>query len=97
MSHLVAVDHVFEALADPRRRQLLAHLAEQGPLSASKLASTAEISRQAIAKHLKILEASGLIARQRQGREVCFQVDPGQLSATGRWMQRTAERWSERA
>ena len=51
------------------------------------------ISRQAIAKHLVILEQAGLVSRVRQGKEVCFQTQAHQLAATGRWMQRLAARW----
>ncbi len=94
MNHTVSVDHVFEALADPRRRQILEQLGTHGISSASALAQNADISRQAIAKHLKILEAAGLVHRRRNGREICFGVDVNQLSATGRWMQRVATRWS---
>ncbi len=97
MSHTVSVDHVFDALADPRRRHLLERLGQEGPCSASHLANSWDISRQAIAKHLKQLETAGLVSRVRQGREVCFAVDPSQLSATGRWMQRVASRWENQA
>lgn len=93
MVHSVAVDQVFTALADPMRRNLLEDLASSGPRSASSLARSHDISRQAIAKHLKILSGAGLVSRHKVGREVCFKVEAHQIGATGRWMQRMAQRW----
>jgi len=89
----VTVDRVFIALADSTRRHLLEQLANSGPTSASAFAKRIPISRQAIAKHLLIIEEAGLIKRVRRGKEVCFEVQPQQLAATGRWMQRLAARW----
>ena len=93
MSNPVSVDQVFYALADPTRRQILELLGSEGPQSASGLAANAKISRQAIAKHLSIMEGAGLLLRRRAGREVLFAVDTHQFAATGRWMQRIAQRW----
>lgn len=93
ITHTVAIDAVFTALADARRRQLLELLAHTGPMSASALANQSDISRQAIAKHLTILEQAALVHRRKQGREVCFEVDANQLGATGRWLTRAAARW----
>ena len=93
--HTVAIDAVFTALADTRRRQLLETLATQGPTSASSLATQWDISRQAIAKHLTILERADLVERTRVGREVCFVVNANQLGATGRWLTRNAARWQQ--
>ena len=90
---MISVDTVFTALADPTRRTLLEALAQHGPASASNLSKQRAISRQAIAKHLTILENAGLVERQRHGKEVCFAAAPSQLAAAGRWMQRTAQRW----
>ncbi|MEQ9452608.1 MAG: metalloregulator ArsR/SmtB family transcription factor [Pseudomonadales bacterium] len=95
MNHTVAIDAVFTALADERRRHLLEVLAESGPMSASDLADQWEISRQAIAKHLHILEQADLVERQRRGRAVCYAVNPHQLGATGRWLTRAAARWQQ--
>lgn len=95
MSYAIAVDRVFVALADDTRRALLERLAQQGPASASALASEATISRQAIAKHLHILTEAGLVSRQRSGREVQYHAEAHQLAATGRWLQRMAHRWDE--
>ena len=89
----VAVDQVFTALADATRRHLLEILAEQGAASASKVAQVMPISRQAIAKHLSLLEQAGLVSKIRRGKEICFQAEPHQLAATGRWLQRLAARW----
>lgn len=89
----VFVDRVFVALADETRRNLLETIATRGPASASHLTTHAAISRQAIAKHLKILEAAGLVSKAKQGREVKYQVQSHQLAATGRWMQRMSNRW----
>ena len=89
----VAVDLVFTALADATRRQLLERLATDGAASASTIADELPITRQAIAKHLTVLEKAGLVSRARHGKAVCFQVEPHQLGATGRWLQRMAGRW----
>ena len=93
MANSVAVDRVFYALADPTRRHILDELGSNGPRSASALAAQADISRQAIAKHLTIMTEAGLVQRSRAGREVVFTVDAHQFAATGRWMQRIAQRW----
>ena len=93
MHSAIEVDQVFNALADPTRRHLLEQLAVHGPQSASTLARAAQISRQAIAKHLTVLDTAGLVSRRRSGREVIFGVEAHQLAATGRWMQRMAQRW----
>lgn len=90
----VAVDQVFAALSDTTRRHLLERLAAVGSASASSIAQELPISRQAIAKHLQALERAGLVTRQRQGKEICFVVEPHQLAATGRWLQRMAQRYS---
>ena len=95
MTQPVAVDSVFTALGDPTRRQILEHLGVHGQASATKLAQLPPVSRQAIAKHLKILEQSGLVYRQVKGKEVCFKAEPNQLAATGRWLQRKAKQWDE--
>jgi DNA-binding transcriptional ArsR family regulator len=92
----IAVDEVFGALADPTRRDLLEELAHRGGASASALAKTLPVSRQAIAKHLQILEESGLVEGDKRGRELCFAVQPRALLATARWMERAAERWDTR-
>ncbi len=89
----VAVDQVFSALADATRRQLLEIIADQGPISASKVAEDLDISRQAIVKHLQLLEQAGLVSRARHGKQIRFAVEAHQLAATGRWLQRMAQRW----
>ena len=93
----VAVDLVFTALADANRRHILELLADEGAASASAIARSMTISRQAIAKHLGILEQAGLVARIRKGKEIRFAAQAHQLAATGRWMQRLAVRWDPTA
>ncbi len=92
-AHSIAVDHVFAALADPTRRQILEHLSLAEGASASALATQLPVSRQAIAKHLQILHEAGLVTRRRQGKAMVFRVEAAQLAATGRWLQRIAKKW----
>ncbi len=86
---------IFSALADGTRRQLLTMLAEQ-PQSASGLSRQVDISRQAVAKHLNLLEAANLIAPHRAGREIQFRVQPGSLGSTLEWMEKTTLVWEQR-
>jgi DNA-binding transcriptional ArsR family regulator len=90
------VGHVLAALADPTRRRLLGALAEEGQASASRLAARLPVSRQAIAKHLQLLEQAGLVSGGRHGREVLYQVETDSLEASARWMADLAATWDRR-
>ncbi|MGJ6964651.1 ArsR/SmtB family transcription factor [Streptosporangium sp. G11] len=90
------VDGVLVALADPTRRQLLDLLAEQGEATATTLAARLPVSRQAVVKHLAVLDAAGLVSGGRVGREVRYAVRPAALDATARWMTALAADWDRR-
>lgn len=87
---------VLAALADPTRRQLLGALAEEGQASASRLATRLPVSRQAVVKHLQLLEHAGLVSGGRSGREVLYQVQTDSLEASARWMVDLAATWDRR-
>ena len=86
---------VFAALADPRRRELLELLARTPGSSASSLAASLPVSRQAVAQHLAVLEDSRLVSRRRAGREVLFSVRPEGLDAVADWLTGRAAAWRE--
>ena len=90
------VDGVLTALADPTRRQLLDLLAAHGEVTATALAEELPVTRQAVVKHLAVLDAAGLVASSRVGREVRYSVRPEALSATARWMDAVAAEWDRR-
>ncbi|EHR59098.1 ArsR/SmtB family transcription factor [Saccharomonospora cyanea] len=92
----VGVDAVLGALADPTRRAVLDVLSARGPASASALAGQLPVSRQAIAKHLTVLERAGLVSAQRTGREVRYVLRSEALDVTARWMARLAADWDRR-
>jgi DNA-binding transcriptional ArsR family regulator len=85
----------FAALADETRWNLLAHLGEY-PSSASKLAKQFPVSRQAINKHLAVLEAVGLVESRMVGRERRYEAVGAELSALGRRLDHVAKAWDRR-
>jgi DNA-binding transcriptional ArsR family regulator len=91
-----AAGSVLVALADPTRRQLLDLLAAQGDATATTLARGVPVSRQAVAKHLAVLDAAGLVSGSRVGREMRYTVRPAALHATARWMAALASDWDRR-
>jgi DNA-binding transcriptional ArsR family regulator len=93
---VTAVDDVLVALADPTRRQILDAVAARGSVTASVLAEVFPVSRQAIVKHLAVLERAGLVEARRAGREVLFGVCSGPLDATATWMAGLAAEWDRR-
>jgi DNA-binding transcriptional ArsR family regulator len=86
---------VFSALSDDTRWAILAELGAED-LSASALADRLPVSRQAIAKHLEILEASGLVESHRVGREVRYRPLGATLDATARRLERISTAWGRR-
>src|SRR5213592_1058046 len=90
-----ALDRAFSALADPVRRRMLARLS-RGPASVSELASPLPISLPAVLQHLKALEASGLVASEKQGRVRTVRLQPKALSATETWLAEQRTAWEAR-
>ncbi|MCU1523820.1 MAG: putative HTH-type transcriptional regulator YuzN [Microbacteriaceae bacterium] len=86
---------VFAALGDETRWSILAALGE-GDASASALAGRLPVTRQAIAKHLAVLQGAGLVEPVRVGREVQYRVLGSQLSETARWLDTIGAEWDRR-
>lgn len=89
-------DEVWAAVGDPLRRRLLDALLSRGEATATTLAGELPVTRQAVAKHLAVLDRVGLVERRRQGREVRYAVRPEQLDAATRWLARIAAQWDDR-
>jgi len=90
------VDAVFFALSDPTRRDVMRHLSEEGPITASELAERLPVTRQAIAKHLAALEEAGLVASSTEGRRRSYRITPRPLTEAMDWMVGVGAEWDER-
>ena len=88
------LDHVFAALADPTRREMLARLAD-GETTVGTLGEPHAISQPAISKHLRVLERAGLIQRTRRGREHHIRIDPRLIEAASDWIGHYARFWRQ--
>jgi DNA-binding transcriptional ArsR family regulator len=82
----MSMDTVFRALADASRRQLLDRLHNENGQTLSELCEGLAMSRQAVTKHLAILEEANLVATKRQGREKLHFINPVPINDI-------AERW----
>jgi DNA-binding transcriptional ArsR family regulator len=91
-----ADDELWSAIADPSRRRVLDLLVSHGDVSASWLAEHVPFTRQAVSKHLAVLEEAGLVSRRKQGREVLYQVDAARLDQATQAMADLAARWDQR-
>jgi DNA-binding transcriptional ArsR family regulator len=87
---------LLEAVADSSRRQVLDLVLEHGEITPTALAAELPFTRQAVAKHLAVLDRAGLVASTRQGREVRYSVRPEHLDAAVRAMEKVAARWDAR-
>jgi DNA-binding transcriptional ArsR family regulator len=92
---VAGVDRVFLALANPVRRELLEMLFEQ-PLSAGELSQRFELSRPAVAEHLKVLRDAGLVADQPRGRHRIYRLTAEPLAELGDWLHPFEKFWRAR-
>ncbi|MDX3114746.1 MULTISPECIES: metalloregulator ArsR/SmtB family transcription factor [Streptomyces] len=91
-----APEDVLVALADPIRREVLAVLARDGAATSTSLAAGLPVTRQAVAKHLAVLDRAGLVRAHRTGREVRYEADLRPLRRATRWMDALAAQWEHR-
>jgi DNA-binding transcriptional ArsR family regulator len=86
---------VFAALGDKTRLRLVSRLSADGPMSIAKLSTGFAITRQAITKHLRVMENAGLVRSRRQGRESVWQLEQARLAEVDRYLQLISKEWDE--
>ncbi len=96
MSATAEVDELWSAIADPTRKRVLNFLLERGEATATTVAGELPVTRQAVAKHLAVLDRAGLVEGRRQGREVRYAIRPQQLDAATRSLAQVAAEWDAR-
>jgi DNA-binding transcriptional ArsR family regulator len=89
------LDLAFSALSDPTRRRIVARLA-RGRTRVTDLALPFEMSLNAVSKHLKVLERSGLVKREKLGREHWLQLRAAPIREVVRWANQYERFWNQR-
>ena len=89
----MSVAPILAALGDESRLQIIIKLCKGGPLSVTKLAEDADISRQAVAKHMQALHDAGLVRSERHGKERIWQLEPKRLEEVRRYLARISKQW----
>jgi DNA-binding transcriptional ArsR family regulator len=92
----MSADAVFAALADPTRREVLQVLVRGGAGTATGLAERLPVTRQAVGKHLVVLERAGLVRARRVGREARYEPRPAALAEAADWLTVLAAEWDRR-
>lgn len=92
MDHL---SDILTAISHPSRRAIISTLAE-GPKRFTDVAEPFDLALNSITKHLKLLDRAGLIARQKQGREVLISLRPEPLRLVSDWVHEYERLWNER-
>jgi DNA-binding transcriptional ArsR family regulator len=91
-----ADDELWSAIADPSRRRVLDLVIIHTGVSASWLSGRVPFSRQAVSKHLVVLESAGLVSRRKEGREVLYRVEADRLDEATQAMAALAAAWDRR-
>jgi DNA-binding transcriptional ArsR family regulator len=84
---------VFAALGDETRLSLVAKLCGGRPCSISQLTKGSKLTRQAITKHLRVLESVGIVHSARRGRRSLFEFDPDPIGELNQYLNFVSERW----
>jgi DNA-binding transcriptional ArsR family regulator len=89
------LDAVFAALADPTRRAIIERLS-RGEARVTEVAEPFHMSLNAVSKHIRVLEASGVVERQKKGRDHILSINTHSLDAVDGWIGRTRSYWEKR-
>src|SRR5262245_60026545 len=86
---------LFSALGDETRLRVVARLSEEGPLSIAKLTEGSDVTRQAVTKHLLVLERAGLVRGARDGRENVWELEPRRLAEARKYLDLISREWDD--
>lgn len=84
---------IFAALGDETRLRLVSRLCDAGPLSITRLTAGSDVTRQAITKHLRVMESAGLVRASRHGRESVWELEPERLEDARRSLDTISAQW----
>jgi DNA-binding transcriptional ArsR family regulator len=86
---------VFAALGDPTRLALIGKLSGGAPLSISRLAEGSTLTRQAVTKHLRVLESTGVVGSERSGRESLYWLEPTAIVEMRSYLDAISRQWDD--
>jgi DNA-binding transcriptional ArsR family regulator len=93
MSRVPTTADVFNAIADPRRRQIVELLARRGALAVGTLVVTLGLPQPAVSKHLGLLRKVGLVAVIKQGKQRVYNLEAEKLKTVHDWVKAFEEHW----
>jgi DNA-binding transcriptional ArsR family regulator len=85
---------VFNAIAEPRRRQIIEVLARRGAVAVGALVVTLGMSQPGVSKHLGVLRKVGVVSVNKQGRERMYQLEAKELKAVHDWAKKFEQHWN---
>ena len=86
---------IFQAIADPTRREILALIAAK-KMTPNSLAVKFPSSRQAISKHIKILLECELLEQEKIGREIYYEFNPEKMQVVDKWIEQFRKKWTDK-
>ena len=86
---------IFQAIADPTRRAILVLIALHA-MTPNTMAEKFDMTRQAVSKHIKVLQESGLIKPQQSGREIYYSFNPQKMKELDKWLESFRRTWEDR-
>jgi DNA-binding transcriptional ArsR family regulator len=86
---------VFQAIADPTRRAILILLATHA-MTPNTVAEKFNVSRQAVSKHIHVLEECQLLRKQKSGREIFYHYNPDKMKEVDHWLGKLRQSWEDR-
>ncbi|PWT76094.1 MAG: transcriptional regulator [Bacteroidetes bacterium] len=86
---------IFQAIADPTRRAIIALIAVQA-MTPNAIAEHFDTSRQGVSKHLRILTECELVTQQQEGREIYYQLQVNKMKEIDKWLEQFRKIWEKR-
>ena len=94
MARAATTTDVFNAIAEPRRRQIIEVLARRGALAVGALVVTLGLPQPAVSKHLGVLRKVGIVSVTQQGQQRLYQLEAKELKSVHDWTKKFEQHWS---
>jgi DNA-binding transcriptional ArsR family regulator len=94
MSRAATTSDVFNAIAEPRRREIVGLLADGATRSVGELVDAMELAQPAVSKHLRVLRAVGVVSVRKVGKSRLYALNPSELKPVHDWVQQFERYWS---